>query len=114
VGNVNLTCKSNPSVKCKARQTCIGGGPIAGIGLGWNLLGAVYGINDSNGLGGWSGSTGTWGVGVGVWSIGFQFPLFGAGGSFSGGPSIGAGGAYINCYTDRLQCTCSNCDNKQR
>ena len=26
-GNVNLSCKSNPDLKCSAKQVCIGGGP---------------------------------------------------------------------------------------
>jgi RHS repeat-associated protein len=32
VAKINYTCRSNPSLKCSGRQSCIGGGPIIGGG----------------------------------------------------------------------------------
>lgn len=102
VAKVNYTCRSNPSLKCSGRQSCIGGGPIIGGGLSFNIAGTVRGTNDSNNLGGWSGSSATTSFGI----FGSQFPIGAPGGSFGGGPGFGVGAAYINCYTDNLKCNC--------
>lgn len=100
-GNVNYTCRSNPKVKCSGKQTCIGGGAFAGGGLSWNLTGTIYGVNDSQNLGGWS----NWNLNVGAGPFGIQAP-FGAGGNASGGASFKGGVALIRCYTSSLKCDC--------
>jgi RHS repeat-associated protein len=104
IGKVNYTCRSKPSLKCRGRQTCFGGGPIVGAGLSGNISGAARGAADSVQLGGWSSLS----LAVAAGPIGVQAPLPpDAGGNVSGGPGVGGGAALIRCYTDYLKCNCS-------
>lgn len=107
VGNVNFTCQSNPAIKCSAQQVCIGGGLIASAGVGFNFSGAVYGAPNSQDLAGWSGAQGVTALGP----IAFQYPWTSPGGSFTAGPSLGAGVAiYVRCKISRLKCSgCTSC-----
>ena len=43
-GAVSFTCKSDPSTRCQAYVSCIGGGAIIGGGAGFSLTGAVNGV----------------------------------------------------------------------
>jgi len=106
-GKVNLTCRSNPSIKCTGWQTCIGGGGIIGGGITWNIAGTIYGAPTSGDLSGWSGSSMTGQFGAGLFGGGTQAPLGAPGGSAGAGFGAGGGIAYINCYTSSL--TCTNC-----
>jgi RHS repeat-associated protein len=111
VGKVTYTCRSNPSVKCTGRQTCIGGGAMLIGGVSWSVAGTAYGAPTSRSLSGWSGSSVTGQVGAGVMGGGTQAPIGAPGGSAGVGVGVGGGVAYINCYTDRLNCVnCPNCD----
>ena len=100
MGRVNFTCSGNSSLKCTAKQVCIGGGAIAGAGLSMNLVGTSY-ASDSSELAGWSG----WQVTFGVGPASIQGSTEG-GGSLGVGPSIGAGVGAIRCYTKELSCNC--------
>jgi RHS repeat-associated protein len=110
-GKVTYTCRSNPSIKCTGRQTCIGGGAMLIGGVSWSIAGTAYGAPTSRSLSGWSGSSLTGQVGLGVLGGGTQAPIGAPGGSAGVGVGVGGGVAYINCYTDRLNCVnCPNCD----
>jgi len=106
-GTVNLSCRSNKSLKCKAQQVCIGGGPMVGGGVGWALGGVSTGANDSNDLRGW----GQFQLAIGAG------PLSGQGGPDGGQTGIGLnlgwrlGAALIRCYTTYLECNCP-CESK--
>jgi RHS repeat-associated protein len=98
--NVNLSCKSNPGLKCSAKQVCIGGGPMAGGGAGFSIGGRVDGAQRCGELRGWSdfmfaGSAGP-----------LSMQVNGSGGSSAGGANIGwaFGGAAIRCFTYNLKC----------
>ena len=101
LGRVNLTCKTNPSLKCRGTQLCIGGGATANIGWGWNLSGAVSGAQSACSLAGW----GDWN-GVLNWGIGNDQAPLGPGGSAGIGIGIGGGLAGIRCNTYRVSCNC--------
>jgi RHS repeat-associated protein len=112
VGHINLSCRSNPSLKCRGRQICIGGGAIAGISGGWNLIGTTYSAPTAGGLGGWA-SSGTL-VGSVTSARGVNVTVtqqLGGGGSLGGGLDLGLkfGLAYTNCYVDYLTCTGCPC-----
>ncbi len=101
--NVNYVCRSKPSLKVSGKQTCIGGGPILGVGFGGTLGGTAYGADDSSNLGGWARHQGQFSFGP----ISVQAPVNGdAGGSVSIGKSIGGGAAYSSCYTKITKTTC--------
>lgn len=51
VGNVNLICRSNTSLKCSGKQLCIGAG-TPNIGVSWALGGVQFGAPDSGDLSG--------------------------------------------------------------
>jgi hypothetical protein len=105
VTNVSVSCRSNRSIRCTYRQVCIGGGPIAGGGLGWSLGGVITGAPDSRDLSGWGGLQGTIAVG----------PFSGQAGRKEGGTGVGVsigyamGGALIRCHADLLRCECTAC-----
>jgi len=103
-GRSTYTCKTNPSVKCSASSVCIGGGAIAGAGLGWDLYGFLVGASDSSDLLGWSG----WQVVGNVGPVNMQAPP-GGGISANAGPSIGAGLAAVKCYTYAMICSSGHC-----
>ena len=98
-GRVNFKCLSDPCLKCSAKQFCIGGGLIGGIGFSFNLYGKVYGAYDSSNLSGWS-----WQIAGGGGPVGGQNP-FNGGGSLGLGASLGGGLALINCNIYDLKCT---------
>jgi hypothetical protein len=104
-GRVYLTCRSRPSTKCSVHAFCIGGGPILGGGLNWNLYGVVKGAPDSSDLTGWSG----WQVATSVGPVSAQAPT-GGGGSIGLGLSLGAGLAAIKCNMTGLICDCKDCE----
>ncbi len=107
VGRVNYSCRSNPGLKCTAKQVCIGGGAIVGIGLGFNAIGTVHDAGDSRDLGGWGDPQ----VVANIGPVGIQGGTTG-GGNVGVGPGIGAGVApYVRCYTKELKCNCQ-CDQK--
>jgi RHS repeat-associated protein len=107
LGRVNFSCRSNPSLKCTAKQVCIGGGAIVGIGLGFNAVGTVYDSGDSGHLAGWSDPQVVYSIGL----VSIQGGTTG-GGNVSAGPGVGAGVApYVRCYTKELKCNCP-CDQK--
>ena len=105
-GNVNLSCKSNPDLKCSAKQVCIGGGPTAGAGAGWSIGGRVDGASHCSHLVGWS----DWQVSISLGPVSIQGN--GDGGSSAGGANIGwaAGGAAIRCKTYNLKCKTPRCE----
>ena len=103
-GAVSYTCQSRPDVKCRGQVVCIGGGPILGGGIGWNVYGYATGAPDSGDLAGWSGWQATGGIGP----VGFQAP-WGGGLSVAPGVSAGAGLAFVRCNTYHLQCTSPGC-----
>ena len=102
---ITLTCRAKSTLKCKARQICIGGGAIAGAGFYWALGGASFGANNSNDLNSWSG----WGASIGSGPIGGQGG--GDGIQTSVGPNLGwkFGVAAIRCYTYSVRCTENDC-----
>lgn len=104
--NVHLSCRSDSKLKCSAKQVCIGGGPIVSAGLSFNLSGTTYGANDSENLSGWSG----WQLIAGVGPVSLQGAL-GGGGNVGAGPSLGAGFAFVRCFTYDLKCS-SSCEEK--
>jgi len=106
-GKVNLTCRTDPRIKCTGWQTCIGGGGIIGGGITWSIAGTIYGAPTSGDLSGWSGSSMTGQAGAGLFGGGTQAPIGAPGGSAGLGVGAGGGIAYINCYTSSL--TCTNC-----
>lgn len=79
---------------------------MLGGGVSWSLGGVIFGANDSNNLGGWSG----WNVAVSAGPVAGQ-----TGGSdgdqTSVGPNVGwkLGGAVMRCFTYALKCTGDNC-----
>ncbi|MET3139509.1 RHS repeat-associated protein [Undibacterium sp. GrIS 1.2] len=99
VSNVNVTCKSKPELKCKAKQFCVGGGPGLGAGAGGTIGGGINGASDSGDLSGWSNWQ--WYVAGGPWSAQGN----GDGGSSSISKSWGAGVAAIRCITYQVKCT---------
>lgn len=103
-GRSTYVCKTNPSVKCSASSVCVGGGAIAGAGLGWDLYGFLLGASDSNDLTGWSG----WQVVGSIGPVNFHAP---PGGGITGnaGPSVGSGIAAVKCYTYALVCSSGKC-----
>ena len=106
LAKVNYTCRSNPGLKCSAKQACLGGGLIVGIGLQWNLIGAAYGAYDSSDLGGWSGAQ----FAGGFFAFGSQGPWGSNGGNFGVGPGAGGGFApYVRCLTYNVNCNCPTC-----
>jgi RHS repeat-associated protein len=100
-GGSTLTyrCASNPSAKCTASQTCIGGGPIVGGGIGTTVTGSSPGPP----VQGWSH-----GDVVGVVPFGQMQGNAGdgGGGSFEVELGGGAGVAYTTCYTNNISCSC--------
>jgi RHS repeat-associated protein len=68
VSNVNVRCRAKPSLKCKAKLACVGGGLGAGGGVGVSTGGVVFGAADSSNLGGWGG----WQVNVGAGPFSLQ------------------------------------------
>ena len=99
VGPVSYTCRSN-GTKCSGEQVCIGGGPIAGVGLSFVLSGTVYDAPDSGNLSGWSDTQLTASVPI------FSGQSPGPGGNIGAGPGIGFGLGLITCYTKGLKCNC--------
>lgn len=107
VANINVKCRAKPTLKCKAKQFCIGGGPMVGVGVSWSLGGVVMGTPDSGGLGGWGG----WNVAIGSGPIGGQVGVSGDGAQTSVGPNLGLkfGAAAMRCFTYALKCTDDGC-----
>jgi RHS repeat-associated protein len=97
-GDVSLSCKTDPGVKCTAKQVCIGGGPAAGIGVGGSFGGKVNGAERCGQLQGWSG----WMVSISGGPLSVQ--VGGAGDSTGGNLGWGAGLAGIRCKTYNLKC----------
>jgi len=98
-GNLNYTCRSNPRIKVKAVQNCIGGGAMAGIGVGWSFAGTTYGADDSSDLGGWQTNQLFSNFNLGPVGLGGQAPVDGnPGGSGSVGGGLGFGVAYGSCH----------------
>jgi len=106
LANVHFNCRSNSRLKCSAKQVCIGGGPLASLGFSFNFCGTVYNANDSNNLSGWSG----WQLTSGAGPVSVQGD-FSGGGNIGAGPGIGAGFAFVRCYTYDLKCN-SPCEEK--
>ena len=103
-GRSTYTCRTNPSVKCSASFVCIGGGAIAGAGLGWDLYGFLVGAANSSDLTGWSG----WQAVGNIGPVNLQAPP-GGGISTNAGLSVGAGVAAIKCYTYAMICSSGTC-----
>jgi RHS repeat-associated protein len=103
-GAVSFTCKSNPSTKCQAYVSCVGGGAIIGGGATISLTGSVNGVPDSRNLQGWSGWQATSSAGPAAGQADGS-----GGGSIGAGLSAGAGVAAIKCNTFSLNCQC-NCE----
>ena len=109
-GKVNFTCRSDPSLKCKATQWCIGGGLTFGAGYSWTLTGTAFNAPDSNNLGGWSGGQGGGGAGAFSGQGGYD----GSGGNFGAGIGFGGGPVfYMRCNTYNLECSCPSCQSKK-
>ncbi|HPF26762.1 MAG TPA: RHS repeat-associated core domain-containing protein, partial [Steroidobacteraceae bacterium] len=106
-GRIYLTCRSNPSVKCSIHMFCIGGGPIIGGGLVWNLYGVVRDAPSSQNLTGWT----EWQVTGSVPIVSGQAPTpsSGSGGSVAAGINAGAGLAGIKCNMTSPVCQCKDC-----
>jgi RHS repeat-associated protein len=103
-GAVSYTCSTRPSLKCSANVFCIGGGPILGGGVSWNLWGYATGATDSKDLAGWSG----WQTVGNIGPIGLQAPS-GGGLGVATGISGGAGIGLVKCYTYAMICSSRNC-----
>jgi len=103
-GRSTYTCRTNPSLKCSASSICIGGGAIAGAGMGWDLYGYLVGASDSTDLIGWSG----WQVVGNIGPVSAQAPP-GGGINTNAGPSVGAGAAFVKCKTYAMVCSSGNC-----
>jgi uncharacterized protein RhaS with RHS repeats len=102
VGRVNYICSSDRRVTCSATQICVGGGPILGAGLTWNLFGRQYGVKDSQEFDGWGG----WNVTGSIGPASGNANVPGPGGNIGIGPSAGAGLAATRCFNVDLYCDC--------
>jgi RHS repeat-associated protein len=95
-GRQNLTCRTNKRLKCRTSQICVGGGPILGGGVGFNVSGTVYGAESCSALGNsWSDTQFSANFGP----FGTQTPIGDPGGNVSVGPGFKGGAALITCYT---------------
>jgi RHS repeat-associated protein len=110
VGNVNFTCRSNPSLKCSGKQFCTGAG-TPNVGVSWALGGVQFGAGDSGDLSGWSGS----GV-VSGWNLGAQGGIFqgqislsGQGGGTAIGLPRGISASLTKCLNYYMKCNCATC-----
>lgn len=110
VGNVNFTCRSDPSLKCSGKQLSIGAG-TPNVSLNWALGGVQFGANDSSDLSGWSGS----GVFSG-WNLGLQGGIFqgqislsGQGGGTAIGLPRGFSAALFKSLNYYMKCTSRSC-----
>jgi RHS repeat-associated protein len=108
VANLNVKCRSKPTLTCQAKQICIGGGPMVGIGASWSLGGVIFDANSSESLSGWGG----WNAAVGAGPVGGQAGLGGDGAQTSLGLNLGwkFGGAAMRCYTYGLKCQDGKCE----
>jgi len=104
--NVNIQCRSKSTLKCKAKQVCTGGGPMAGAGASIALGGATFAANDSRNLSGWS----EWGVSLSAGPFGGQGGGDGVQTSLGGNFGWRAGVAAIRCFTYAVRCTDNGCE----
>jgi RHS repeat-associated protein len=109
-GNVNFTCRSDPSLKCSGKQLSIGAG-TPNASFSWALGGVQFGASDSSDLSGWSGS----GVFSG-WNLGLQGGIFqgqislsGQGGGTAIGLPRGFSAALFKSLNYQMKCSCQSC-----
>jgi len=110
VGNVNYTCRSNPSLKCSGKQLSLGAG-TPNIGVSWSLGGVVFGAGDSTNLSGWSGSGffDGWFVGAQGGIFQGQISLSGQGGGAALGSPRGVSAALFRSLNYYMKCNCPTC-----
>lgn len=110
VGNVNYTCRSNPSLKCSGKQVCLGAS-TPNLGVSWALGGVQFGANDSNDLSGWSGSGvfSGWNLGAQGGIVQGQISLSGQGGGTAVGLPRGVSAGLFKCLNYYMKCNCPTC-----
>jgi RHS repeat-associated protein len=110
IGNVNFTCRSDPSLKCSGKQMCVGAG-TPNIGVSWAIGGVQFGATDTRDLSGWSGGGvfSGWYLGAQGGFFQGQISLSGQGGGTAAGLPRGISASLSKCLAYQIKCNCPSC-----